>query len=369
MPDLSEDLKIILKKEESYIKQIKDFENYWYLGERFQFNSYAGYTNAPYKSETLNFSKQGFRGGEKTFKKVNKNKRVAIFGPSGLVGIPVAKDNETITFFANEFFKKNSIDIDVLDFGVICSRIGIEDRLITKTLNEYDVDIVVLMSGFNDFSSFTIGSMWEYQDIQDIYEAGFEFNKNSTKPMYFFKRLIKSLKRKFEIRRAEKLSIKTFRGAEKFFRAKRAKIIDNVSFPDVLEEGLELYFSTISKIISLCEFKKKKFIFLPQPTLFNTNKSLSIYEEASFRRQNNFFGQDEDLNNIRINKFKNYYDDFRTKAKKEIEDSKSIFLDADLEISKISKSEDIFYDESHYFEKGNKIIGELISKYIAKNFL
>ena len=63
-----DDLTIINEKEKNYINQIQDFEQYWYLGERFQFNEFSGYTNAPFNSKTLNFSKKGFRGKEVTFK-------------------------------------------------------------------------------------------------------------------------------------------------------------------------------------------------------------------------------------------------------------------------------------------------------------
>ena len=47
---------------------------------------------------------------------------------------------------------------------------------------------------------------------------------------------------------------------------------------------------------------------------------------------------------------------------------KFTILDVDREINKETENQDIFYDELHYFENGNKIIGETISKYIIKEF-
>ena len=150
--------------------------------------SFSGYTNAPFNSKTLNFSKKGFRGKEVTFKNINNTKRIGFFGPSGLVGIPVSNDDQTITSFSNQFFKNENDKFEAIDFGVISSRIGIESRLITKTLIEYDLDIVILLSGYNDFSSYVLGSLWDYQDVKDIYEDGFILNKNSANYKYFIKK-------------------------------------------------------------------------------------------------------------------------------------------------------------------------------------
>ncbi len=363
-----DDLTIINEKEKKYINEIQDFEQYWYLGERFQFNEFAGYTNAPFNSNTLNISKKGFRGKEVTFKNINNTKRIGFFGPSGLIGIPVNNDDQTITSFSNQFFKNEDDKFEAIDFGVISSRIGIETRLITKILIEYDLDIVILLSGYNDFSSYVLGSLWDYQDVKDIYEDGFILNKNSANFKYFIKRIFKSILRKNEIKKANKLSKKNFRGAEKYFRAKRSQKIYYLTLPDVIKEGTELYLSCLMQIASLCNYKKKEFIFIPQPNLFTSKKKFSRYELASFRKQNNIFGADENLQKSRIEKFQKSYDNFILKCMEHDKDKKFTILDVDREINKQTENQDIFYDESHYFENGNKIIGETISKYIIKEF-
>ena len=45
-----EDFEIINETGKKYIQEIRDFDKYWYLGHRFQYNSFAGYTNAPFAS-------------------------------------------------------------------------------------------------------------------------------------------------------------------------------------------------------------------------------------------------------------------------------------------------------------------------------
>ena len=67
-----DDLEVISEEEKKYSQEIRDFERYWYLGHRFQYNSFAGYTNATFKSKTLNISKQGFREKEIQTKNIYK---------------------------------------------------------------------------------------------------------------------------------------------------------------------------------------------------------------------------------------------------------------------------------------------------------
>ncbi len=361
-----EEINIINKAEENYQQEIKDFERYWYLGERFKNNPFAGYVNAPFNSKTLNISKNGFRGKEFSNKNLSNNKRIALFGASGLVGIPVSNDENNIAACSNNFFKLNQLNYESINFGVISARIGNEMKLITKVLMEYDIDFVVLMSGFNDASSYTLGSLWEYQDISDIFESGFDLNKNSHNPGFFIKNFWKSIKRRIEINKANKLSNKTFRGAEKYFRSKRAAIIDNIQITPIYKEGEKLYLQILNQIIDLCKYYKKPFIYLFQPSLYNTKKSLSVYESASYKNQNNFFGEQEEIKNYRINQFKDFYENFEKKCNDLVLSSGSHIIDLNKEISLVSNKENIFYDESHYFEKGNKIIGEEISKFISK---
>lgn len=364
----AEDFKIINDVEKNYSQEIKDFEEFWYLGERFQYNSFVGYTNASFSSKTLNISKLGFRGKEFTNKNLSNNKRVGLFGPSGLIGIPVANDENNIAAYSNNYFKEKKYNIESLDFGVISARIGNEMKLITKILLEFELDYVVLMSGYNDASSYTLGSLWEYQDIGDIHNIGFDANKNLSKPIYFFNQFWSSIKRKKEILKARKLSEKKFRGAEKYFRSKRAKYIDSKHIIPVFSQGEKIYLHCLNQVISACNHTKIPFIYIFQPSLINTSKKLSRYESAAFRKQNNFFGEVEEIRNYRINEFKKFYNSFEKNCNNFVKKKGSKIINIEEMFSKISDKENIFYDESHYFELGNKIIGETISKVISEEF-
>lgn len=360
------DLDIIYQTEKKYSQEIKDFEKFWYLGYRFQYNPFVGYTNAPFSSKTLNISSQGFREKEISNKNIYQKKRVGLFGPSGLLGIPVANDGNNISSFSNRYFEQNKLELISLNFGVIAARIGNELKLITKILNEFDLDHVVLMSGFNDASSYTLGSLWEYEDISDIYKKGFDTNKNLDKPIFFAKNFLKSLQRKKEILRAANYANKKFRGAEKYFRSKRSKIIDNYTPQALYSEGRKIYLNLLNQIISICKYKGVPFTFIFQPCLFTTNKSLSSYESAAYNKQNNFFGENKEKKEYRIQMFKKFYLDFKNTCNNFVISNGSQIIDIEKKFLEISNEINIFYDESHYFETGNKIIGEEISKLISK---
>jgi hypothetical protein len=365
-----EGFEIINETEKKYIQEIRDFEKYWYLGHRFQYNSFAGYTNAPFASKTLNISNLGFRGKEFTKKNLSGKKRVGLFGSSGLMGIPVSNDNNNISAYSNNYFQLNGLNYESINFGVISARVGNELKLITKILMEFEIDYVVLMSGFNDASSYTLGSLWEYQDILDIHETGFQVNKNLGNPIFFLKKFWKSINRKIEILKVKKISEEKFRGAEKYFRskrAKRAKSIDNINTVPVYSEGEKIYINFLNQIISLCNFMNKPFLFLFQPSLFNTKKKLSMYELAAYKKQNNFFGEAEETRNYRLEQFKEFYNDFGNKCNKFVIDKGSKVINLDEKFLSVTENENIFYDESHYFETGNKIIGEEISKFISQD--
>jgi hypothetical protein len=360
-----DDLEVISEEEKKYSQEIRDFERYWYLGHRFQYNSFAGYTNATFKSKTLNISKQGFREKEIQTKNISSIRRVALFGPSGLMGIPVANDKNNISSFSNQYFKNHFLNYESLNFGVIAARIGNELKLIHKSLIEFDIDFVVLMSGFNDASSYTLGSLWEFDDISEIHNKGFDVNKHLNKPSFFLKNFWTSILRKKEILNATRMAKKNFRGAEKYFRSKRAKKIDNhISIPLYLE-GKKIYLSMLNQIISMCNYMNKPFIFVMQPTLFTTKKPLSAYELSSYNKQNNFFGQEEEIKNFRIEKFKEFYEDFGNECNNFVLSKKSKIIKIEDKFSELTDKENIFYDESHYFELGNQIIGEEISKLIS----
>ena len=109
----------------------------------------------------------------------------------------------------------------------------------------------------------------------------------------------------------------------------------------------------------------KPFLFILQPTLFTTKKQLSRYENAAYRKQNNFFGENEETKNFRINMFKEFYQDFGLDCNNLISKNDAKIIDIDEKLASLSENENVFYDESHYFEIGNKIIGEEISKFIS----
>lgn len=356
-----DDLAIIADVERAYEREIRDFETYWYLGHRFQYHPLVGYVNAPASLETFNINSMGFRGPEYQKRNVHGNPRIGVFGPSGLVGIPNCNDGTTMTAYAQSWLDEQGHPAEVMNFGVISTRISNETRLISKFVAEFEFDAVVLMSSFNDGSSFTLGSLWEYQDIADIQIAGFDLNRRRDDPFYFLKLAGRALKRRRIVAQARKAS-REFRGAEKYFRRMRAKTIDNKTFTPTYDLGSRFYRQCLVQIMAVCRHANLPFVYVPQPTLFTTAKRLSEFEEATRRSQNNIFGQDPDVQRARIEAFRDFYAGFVKGNAELVEENGGRVIDADALFASMPETENVFYDESHYLEAGNRLIGEAIAK-------
>ena len=349
-----------------YRQQLVDYEQYWYLGNRFEYHPIAGYVLAPYTSATLNISNQGFRGPEYNFRKVHDNPRIAVFGPSALVGIPNSSDDTTITSFMERSFQSKGVNAEIMNFGVICGRINNEMRMISKFLIDYDIDAVVLLSGYNDGWSFAMGSLWEFQDITDIHLRGFEANRHADKPLYFLKQAWNAWLRKQVVAKARRASRKNFRGAEKFFRNRRATDVDRVQPVPVFDTGERIYLQFLQQIVSACNYAGKPFYYIFQPNIFTSSKPLSPYENAAKETMENAFGQNPSLQRARIEQFRQFYFSLGEKTKSLVTEIGGHVIDADACFSAMSSDKEVFFDECHYREVGNEAIAVIVANEIMK---
>ncbi len=353
--------KIIAEMESKYEQELLDFDRYWYLGHRFIYHPFSGYVNAPFKSDTLNINSHGFRGAEYKYKNVTNRTRVGVFGPSGVVGIPIANDGTNLTACLQRAFDAASVSVEVMNFAVISARIGHEANILAKALIDYDIDIVVHVSGFNDTTAYVLGSLWEYSDTAAIQDSGFVRNRNLGKPLFFAGEFLRSLKRANKLREARRCFRERIRGAEKFFRAQRHKTIDQPVFVPVPEIGTRVYLSYLNLIKSACEYAGKPYYYSFQPSLFTTGKTLSTYEAVAAQEQNMVFGSNRELQEKRIFDYRALHEDLRQKTRDLISGSGHSYIDLEAVFDAEGQEEDVFYDESHYFPYGNGLLAQKIA--------
>ncbi|MBI3444665.1 MAG: hypothetical protein HY055_04765 [Magnetospirillum sp.] len=351
---------------ERYRAEMMDYEQFWYLGHRFEYHPLVGYVHAPFASKTLNISKQGFRGPEYLNRNAHGNPRIAAFGPSALVGIPNSSDDTIITAYMDRRFEEAGRPAEVMNFGLICGRINNEMRMVSKFLVDYDIDAVVLLSGYNDGWSFTLGSLWEFQDIADVQMRGFAANRHRADPVYFLRLAWAAWKRSRLEAQAAKASASQVRGAERFFRGRRAQAIDSRPPVPVFETGEKLYLQFLGQIAALCAQAGKPFLYVFQPNLFTTAKILSPYEAAAARSLDNAFGQEPNLRAARIEQFSAFYRQLGQKARVVVEANGGRVFDADAHFAQAPDGTEIFFDECHYREAGNEIIGAGLADELMK---
>lgn len=351
---------------ERYRTEMMDYERFWYLGHRFEYHPLVGYVHAPYASKTLNISRQGFRGPEYLNRNAHGNPRIAAFGPSALVGIPNSSDDTTITAYMDQRFKEAGFPAEVMNFGLICGRINNEMRMVSKFLVDYDIDAVVLLSGYNDGWSFTLGSLWEFQDIADVQMRGFEANRHRADPVYFLRLAWAAWKRRRLEAQARQASETQVRGAERFFRNRRAKAIDQNPPVPVFDTGEKLYLQFLGQIAALCAQVGKPFHYVFQPNLFTTAKALTPYEMAASQSLDNAFGQDPSLRAGRIEQFGTFYRRLGAKAHDVVRATGGCVFDADARFAAAAPGTEVFFDECHYREDGNRIIGAGLADELMK---
>jgi len=274
-----ENQKIVDEFRKDFVEEIKDFNSFWYEGERFMYRPFVGYVHSPYKSKTFNINKEGFRGDIHTPKKASEDmpKRVAFFGSSALVGIPNTKDSNTIPELTKKLCIEKGLTIDVLNFGLICGTIKHELKLILQVISEYDVDMVILLSGYNDLHRSYLGEVWSsYSDLENIFLDSFTQNKNRDRIRYNLKKVIKSVFQKFKMKiyKFKKIDIATElqSKARKEFSKKRVVPTYNIN--------RKIYPLFLNQIVSAVKCTQIPLVFCHQPSLYSTNKQLSKYELA-----------------------------------------------------------------------------------------
>ncbi len=335
---------------ESYIskvaQQISDYNTFWYYGERFMYHDTSLYVNAPFQSETLNISYDGFRGGPYQQKKITDKFRVAFLGASAVLGIPYSSDSETLPCLTQKYLQKQNIDVEVLNLGVIGYNILHELNLLYKILVEYEIDAVILYSGFNDAYYASYGRLWQYEDIEDILISAFD--KRRITANYHLKHALKLIIR----------SIKLFpyrKNLQQYLRKNRAKkLIDSTSVTSY-DRAPSVYHMLLSQFIYACLTEDIKVIFVPEPNIYSSMKELSNYEMAKLKTMR-LFGSNYQLSEPKIELFRQYCRDRDNKSIQLSNNCGAAVFDADKIFSNIKRNISVFFDHCHLTCEGNDIL-------------
>jgi hypothetical protein len=268
---------------------LDDFHAYWYLGARFQYVPFLQYVHTPFKSATLNFNSMGFRGAEFAMRKPAGTKRVAFFGASALLGVPNATDEQTIPELCRGELARQGIQTDVLNFSVMCSMIKHHHDSLLRALLEFDPDVLVVYTGYNDVLRAYHGNIWKgYEDIETILNKGFEWNSHREVPTYHLRNAWAAVERKIEIWSRPRNSD----AYEQLRQKRREAIIRQGEIMSAYLQGRTLFSVIAGQIALLARRYGKSLVFMHQPALSTTGKRKSLYERAYEQYMDLTFGPD-----------------------------------------------------------------------------
>jgi hypothetical protein len=351
---------IVEEFQESFSQEKADFNEFWFEGKRFQYRPFVGYVHAPFTSKTLNINQQGFRGEDFVYKKQpeSKVKKVAFFGSSALVGIPNARDSETIPEFSKRVCKESGVEIEAYNFGLIAGTIKHELNLILQVLAEYDIDALILFSGYNDVHRSYHGQIWNaYKDIDDIFTAAFELNEKKYDLTFHTKNTYSAMRESIKRYRAQK----KYGSKAKALKAMARKQCIQNEVMKTYEINRRIYLLYLQQIISAARYKGIPFLFCHQPSLYTSSKELTEYEKAS----GDFFSsRDFGLyrNSKKEHDLKMFKENFIIQKNETTDLAKNqgiISIDPDKLFS--AKKKTLFYDYCHLLKEGNIIIGKEIA--------
>lgn len=318
------------------------------------------------------------------------------------MGIPNLADDQTIPFLVEKKLKKKNFEC--YNFGLISAKISSEFNLIYQILFEEKPKLVVIYNGYNDINAGYLGQKFGYyEDINIIYKRSFLYDYFKNSPLFFlyvfFEILIKNLKLFISFNKETPTRMRHLR---------RQEIRKNLKHSQY-EFNIKNYINNLKFIFYYLRHLNIPVIFIHQPCLWTTGKTLSDYENAYFFDQSN--GDFYSIRGPELGLFKNssfhsdrkefifWYlkarnlsaslckinrnskndkffslrklgvgegTDYKNK-KKNIFDN-VFFLDVDVQINKMKKEETAFYDSVHITEEASLVISEEITKKVKKIF-
>jgi lysophospholipase L1-like esterase len=318
-----------------------------------RFNSFLGYSSLEnHQGNGYVTNNYGFRYKENfPTKKPKEEVRIFVTGGSAAWGVGSPQEylyTTRIEKKLQEYYP--NLRIRVINAGVGGYLSTHERVLILNKISEFEPDIVIMFSGWNDvyagYDGFQV-----LDDKWDFLNAGPVLAKYN--PRYSIDNKAKKAKKRIILPRDYKNYIfKTHFLLDRYLYGSKSsdevkKIIEKAQIePQIVIKNL------IKNILVVYDLAKRQdfmLMFYLQPTLDSTKKSLSTYENSML-----------DYSNKRFVGFHSYYsliyDLYRKELPKVAEKEGFIFVDGDDAISHELKT--VFDDNVHFGDRGNRLISE-----------
>ena len=269
---------------------------------------------------TINTSQDGFRGEEISLEKPLDTLRVFVVGGSTVFGVGSSSDSTTIPGYLQKQYDFNSeLNIEVINAGVPKAYSFTNANLIKKNLINYEPDLFIIYSGWND-----LGKSSEDSYFDAYGELGIESKILGflTKNEYY----------------------ESFGILFKNYQLWRTSTIDNVKIKnyDYSEKNAKNWQSTWNEVCELGKRNNFDVIVTLQPLLGTGSKQLTNEESRNYE----LYNQENKLSHYE--NFANVLPELNAKCIG-AKDLRNIFQNI---------NETIFFDDVHTGDLGNEIIAK-----------
>lgn len=331
---------------------------------------FTGFKNFPnQKTRWFNISSDGFRGREIN-KKTNRRGRIIVTGGSAAFGTGVHSDNETFQVFLQKLNDK----YEVINAGIPGFLSGQELTYIVTDIADYQPDIIMSFSGFND-----LDSQWHHQFFfgkpKKVKELGYNGNfyfiqiekalinnfRAENYVLYSFRRFLGTLIGKSSLLELLKHNIEIVKSTRRnsvaknnSFAAPGADVHKTSYFADIVNN----FTGNLIKMNDFCRCRNIIFIAVLQPEL--GNKKIKTSEEEMLL-ESWAFGTS------------NYREEFPQLYTKFCEDTKQVlaahgipYIDINSYSEFSENQKTLFCDVVHTNKTGNMVIAEIINRSLEK---
>lgn len=303
---------------------------------------FCGWRSTPnQKYETITINKNGLRSPDIDYNDENKNYCIFL-GGSVAWGFGASNNDHTPSYQIQKFFKKKSIDYDVVNLAQNSANSHDELRSFISSVDEIKPKLVISLSGINDFWQ----TKTDYNKLSmplEIPVRFFEWGQSMGIPMEknSLKKIIKILLRYLK---------KTNFQKKDFFEFNKYKSVP-----------INLFEHKVEVMNSYCQYKNIKMVHVLQPNLFykkKISKNEKQYLDFWTNLENNIFPEKN---------LKDFYDNLKKKYFKKNNNLENIsYIDSTYFFDEYDKS--IFFDLAHFSDFGNQIFAEKLVNEIVKNY-
>ena len=284
--------------------------------------------------------------------------RILTVGGSTTEGLYL-DDSETWPHLIMEKLGKNKDGEEVIVMNIGKSGFNTRDHIIQlkHLTKDYDPDLIIIMTGVNDML-YKLSKRWVWKPFdEENYDYSRVFYET---PDFTFKSSLvykgyKFIDNKFRLSLEPQDKVGESIAKSRLERLNSDSIIHEV--PD-LGPALEDYENNLNRLIDIDRERGVDTIFLTQPYLWKNG--MSKEEDSSLWMSTDFNG-----NYYAIDVMIESMDKFNEKLLEVCVGKRAVYC-FDLE-KEIEKSNDYFYDDVHFNEKGAEAVAELFSIYIKEN--